>query len=276
MKTLEAKVKSIGRIHVMPRRVFWIGMPDSFKEKEKMELFQKDIWVIKHPAEDIKDLEKESEFILFINLDTILFAGRAILTMQEIPSATKLIQNINLIKPMHAIVHTTHISPNLKDLFTKASFTYIEKNLQDTTSAMSTVIKTVNYVYEKTNRTSRAFLRVEIDDAGKIPIKCTIENDKTNKMVDGHIGDLSLNGLQIKFNDEEKVNSFSLKDFIELSFMLEHHHVKIQKALITRIDIENKFIGVYFEIHNEKMVKEIYSRHFTDMLYTMIKEFLKD
>jgi len=274
MKHLEAKLKSIGRIHVMPRKVFWVGMPESFKEKDKIELFQKDIWIIRHLLENLMELEAESEFTLFINLDSALFAGRSSLSIPEGPLAVKLIHNISKIKPLHTIVHTTHISPKIKELFTKASFTYVERNLHDTTAAIATILKTVNFIYEKTNRTTRAFLRIEISENDKIPVKCLATAGGRNTVVDGHIGDLSLNGMQVKFTGDNKTSLFSLKDFAELTFFIDHHQIKIQKALVARIDPAGNSIGLYFDIHNEKMVKTIYARHFTDILYQMLKEFL--
>ncbi|MDH4263016.1 MAG: PilZ domain-containing protein [Spirochaetia bacterium] len=270
MKPLEAKVKSIGKIHVMPKVVYWIGMPESIKEKEKIELFKKDIWVNRYPMNRILELQKESEFILFVNLDNTLFTTRSSLAEQEIPSAKKLIKEIELIKPMHSIVHTTHINPKLKELFSKSPITYMEKNLQDPSMGISTIVKTVDYILEKTNRTRRAFLRVEIDESDKIPVKCHI----LKQTINGHIDDISLNGLRIKFSEESQFKIFSVKDFIELSFELDSYQVRIHKALITRIDVNTKSIGVYFEIHNEKMIKEMYARHFSEILYQMIKNLL--
>ncbi|MDH4199993.1 MAG: hypothetical protein OEV66_06390, partial [Spirochaetia bacterium] len=202
MKSIETNIRMVGRIHAMPRKIYWIAMPESFKEKEKVELLQQDIWVIPFSIEKIPELEGEANIIIFVDLDKTLFSGRASKVASESAIANSLIENIRTVKPLHIIVHTTHINPALKSIFGQASLTYLEKNLYDTTAALATIIKTVNYLYDKTNSNKRAFLRIELDEKNRIPVKCRIKNNPAS-LIEGYIGDISMNGLQIVLKNPE-------------------------------------------------------------------------
>jgi len=280
MSFIEAKIKSLGQIHAMPRKVFWIGMPESIRDKNRMDLLQKDIWVENYPLGKLTELETPSEVILFINLDPILHTARGTTAAPELSTIKNLIKNIQTLKPMHTLVHSTIINPKIQEVFTMASITYMEKNLHDTASATAIVLKLVNHVYETMNRTSRSYLRIEIADTKKIPVKCQLQENKQKHVITGFLADLSLNGMQIKFYDENLDKNIFLKlkikDFLEISLTLDHFTIKIQKALIVRMDSQNKSISVYFDIHNEKMIKSVFADSLTDSIYQLIKEFQKN
>jgi hypothetical protein len=56
MNPIEGNIKSIGKIHIMPRKVYWIGIPESIKDKDRIEFLSKDIWTINHPLDKIQEL----------------------------------------------------------------------------------------------------------------------------------------------------------------------------------------------------------------------------
>jgi hypothetical protein len=207
-----------------------------------------------------------------LNLDYILLKGRKIHSNEFIQEAKMLIKEIQGINPLHAIAHTTHINPQLALIFKNNSISYIEKNLHEINSAMSTVIKTVDLIYEKTNRVKREHLRIEVVDSNSIPIRCHIEKSKREFIFAGFVKNLSMGGLQIGFDNDSFKPVIAIRDIVELTFPLGSYQIKVQKAIIARIDTDSNSVGVYFDIKNEKMIRDFHANQYIETIYHWIKE----
>lgn len=275
MKYIDIDIENFGKITAMPRKVYWIGMPESIKDKPRIELLKKDIWVSNVSPDEIHELQEEESIIVFVNLDLMIHGIRDKSLMPVASVTRKLLDSLSQLNALHTIIHTMHISPELNEMFTKASLTYIERNLYDVNTAISTIVKTVEYVYEKTNRKKREYLRIEINETNKIPIQGNLLKNNQKIRLSGDIADISLNGLQVILHDENLLDQIDLKDWVELSFELATHPIRIQKALVVRMNKPVKSIGVYFELDNEHMFRHESANLFSESTYLLLHEIIK-
>lgn len=259
-----------GKIQAMPRIVYWVAMPENFKDKDKIEILQHDIWIKPINPENIDEISDERPIII-LNLDSILFRKSHKFTEEEYLKAKTLMEKLETLKPLHTLAHTTTLSENLKKLFNKNGYSYLERNLYNTRLAVTSIEKFINLLYEKIGRPKRGYLRIIISKEEQIGAQMLMGNQQKYP---ADLVDVSMSGICLSFPEGLYPSDIKLKEFVKVNFTLAHRNVKIETAIIARIDETNRELGLYFEIDNQKMIKEDSASHFTATLYQWTKDIL--
>lgn len=256
----------------MPRTVYWIEMPVNFKDKDQAELLLMDIWIEPKRLGELSTIT-DKHLIVFINLDYALFSKSALQAGTEFDNIRKLFETLKQLSVLHVVGHTTHLNDQVKSIFKKQGASYLELNLFDQKTAISSINKVVNLLYEKMGRARRSHLRIQIPEKANIQGVITLQN---NQIIDGYIKDISMNGLCLHIADIEKLEAIPLKGFVKLQFNLAAVPVKISTAIVVRIDKGLSEIGLYFESSNPKMMKPEVADQFKALLYQWIRDMIEE
>ncbi|MCK4798753.1 MAG: hypothetical protein KAT05_15355 [Spirochaetes bacterium] len=265
-----------GEIHISPKTIFWVEMPDNIKDHDKIELLKKDILLVKCSGviqELVKLREKNSKSsAFFYNLDQILHENH-IKNSEAFNFLHKIVQFIKTLSPEKTLVHTTIIDKKISELFRDEGIIYVEKNLNDKKIAESTILALIHPLFSEHNKVKRSFLRLNL-----LPMKYKVAISNISRgspVIKGCLKDLSLNGMGIVLNDKNELNFFSLKNLIEIKIFIRDSILTISKAFITRVDDEKIEIGVNYDISDNSMVREDYATYLTGLIYNWIKELLE-
>jgi len=274
---IEVLPHQLGSINIFPKPVYWFEMPETFKEKEKIELLQRDIWIINLDANTLNVESLKPNGIYFFNLDSGILSMRLNDLAEKYKKLKKYTQMFLDIKPGKLVLHTAHIDEHLKKYFNQPEVLYLEKNLYDSKTAINAVISTTNSILEKSGAKSRSFLRIETSDELHFTAEISeSQSNRTSKPVKARIKDISLNGMGFELEDRTEINNFKLKDFIKINSSLFNYKIQLNMAIIARIDSNNGVIGVYFDLLNDKMIKEESALTYKTILYHWLKEIIKN
>ncbi len=271
MAHIEKIDSSLGQIEAMPRTVHWIEMPANFKDKDRTELIAHDIWVEPVRIQELLSIP-DKNLIIFVNLDYVIFTKSAQQTGDALQNARSLLNKLRQLSILHIVVHTTHLNEQLKQFFKKEGISYLEVNLFNQKVAISSIQKIVNLLYEKMGRARRAHLRIKIPEQASLEVLMTLPNEH---LIRGYLRDISMNGICLYINEQEKLDLIPLKGFVKLQFNLSTIQVKIDMGIVARIDRETSETGLYFDLENPKMIKEEFAEHFKALLYQWIRDMLE-
>ena len=133
----EHSIKELGNVRIMPRTIYWFQTPENFKDKDKIELLQKDIWIKPMQLDQIHTISEEEQPILLINLDALIYNNRKIEAHEAYAQAKGIVEKVTARKSLKVVTHTTHINEKMKAFFQEHDMVYLEKNLYNQKLAIS-------------------------------------------------------------------------------------------------------------------------------------------
>lgn len=262
-----------GEVKISPNTLYWIQMPVSIGETDKIELLKKDILLIdcNYGIGDLAKLvEKQGKNVAFFyNLDRIFQKSKI---ENEYSISQNLASFISKYSPDKSIVHTTIIDEKIKNIFRDEGLIYIEKNFNDKQGAVGTVMDLIKPLFSEKDMIRRSFLRINLFPDTKYKIEIT-----SQRLVDpimGNLKDLSLNGMGLILLDKNDTNKFDLKETISIKIYTPSSILKIPMAFITRKDEHNSEIGVNYNIENRSMVKDETSSFLMKIIYKWIQDII--
>jgi hypothetical protein len=265
-----------GEVLTSPNTIFWLQMPQSIGETEKIELLKKDILLVDcyYDLEQINKIKekKDNSSAYFFNIDALLKKSQ--ITGNEIYKYySNLARFINSFSPEKSIVHTNIIDQKASELFRGEGLFYLEKNFYDRSIALSTINHLVKPLFVYNNRVPRPFIRLSIYPEIKYKIEI-INNSSPKPIISGFLKDLSLNGLGIILNTDTDMKYINLKEQIQLKINVMKSVLKIPVCFITRKDPDRNEIGINYDITDKVMIKEDTSNYLTKIIYNWIKELI--
>ncbi len=268
---------SNGEITVSPKVIYWVGIPTILDKNERLELFKNDILVIDHDGnnESLCELKKSYNkyTAYFYNLENILLKNK--INNNDIYFFSSNIATFieNLI-PERSLVHTSIIDDNLANIFRTHGIPYMEKNLKDKKAVFTTIYNIIRPFFIEKGRIERAMLRLVLLPM-EFKVNITVLNNNLAPIIEGYIKDLSLNGLCFRLVSKKDLYFFKLKEKLKLKLLIKRNIIDIEKAYISRIDIENNDIGVNFNIRDERMIKEESANSLTLLIYNWLLNIIK-
>lgn len=260
-----------GEIDVSPYTVYWVQMPVSIGENDRIELLKKDIFVIEcnYQFDEYKSLIEKNEInsAFFFNLDKIFATTRG---GNEYDIAVRLAKFIAGLCPDKSVVHTTILDDKMKKIFQTEGLIYIEKNFNDKEGAVNIVMNLLKPLFSHENQMRRTSVRIKIYPGIKYKVELVTTDQKNFKI--GFLKDISLSGLGIIMLDDGDLDYFSLKDQVQLKIFTQSSILKIPIALVTRRNKDLKEIGVNYNINDNNMIKDETSTFLTKIIYKWIKE----
>jgi len=262
-----------GEIIVSPKIIFWIDIPPVIGEHERIELLKHDILVIGFDGNINKllDLErtKNKYTAYFFNLDKMISTNN-IKTDDIKTFALNLATFIGNFVPDKCLLHTNLINQEFAAIFREQGVSYVEKNLGDINTVFKTMTSMVQTFFSEQLRMQRASIRLHL-----LPLQYKLEinnaENSTMPIVYGYIKDLSLNGMGFVLKIQNDLNFFKLKDKVQIRLFIQQSILKINLALVTRIDPANQEIGVTFNISDPHMIREDYGNRLTSLIYNWLK-----
>ncbi|MES0489919.1 MAG: hypothetical protein ABUK01_08015 [Leptospirales bacterium] len=273
MHKFELPIASVGSVKIMPRMIYWFQMPENFKDKDKIELLQKDIWILPSTIDEMSPIQKEKDSIFLLNLDNVhRHAKRDESDLYKM--SQEYIEKLQQKEPIKIVTHTTHLDNRLKTIFKDKGIVYLEKNLYNQKLAIQSIATIVNLLYENTGRANRAYLRMELASDSGVQVEITAKQDFLPVVLVAEVRDISMNGMLLSFSDENDIDKLAVKGFISIQLQIGKELVKFKSALIVRLDKEKKEAGIFFDLTNAKMVTEEQASHYSTLLYHWISEIM--
>jgi len=271
-------VYSNGEIVSSPNTIYWVQMPVSVGEPEKIELLKRDVLVV-DCTYDLSNItllkeKKDTYCAFFFNLDDII--KNSINKYDSIYSlSVNLAQFISRISIEKSIVHTNIIDEKLAEIYRNEGLFYLEKNFRDKSTAVSTVNNLIKPLFVYNNHVPRPSLRIVLYPEILYKVDIFINKSSTEtKIIQGYLKDLSFNGMGIIINDPEEICYLQLKSVVQLRINAIKSILKIPIAGITRIDFDKKEIGINYDISNSQMVREETSNYLIKLIYNWMNEII--
>lgn len=272
-----------GEILIEPRKVFWVGMPSRISQTEILDLLKQDLLLLNWGANDYAGLPvaKNDLAAYMFNLDTVLetqLPGNIRPKRHQNPTQIKaemLAEFILANCSDTALVHTTTIDATLSQIFRSRHIAYIEKNLNDRTLALNALLKVIQPLFDGEKRKHRAHIRVEMADHEKYRIELKNLTDN-GRRVTGYLRDISLGGMSFSDVDSDKIELIELKDLMQVKVYFPQHLLKIDQALVTRINRSGRELGIHFDINDSNMVSDDSSNYIAALVHEWLQEFLQD
>lgn len=260
-----------------PKVIYWVEMPTLLGEEESVEFLKRDI-LLKRISGKIDEFKQSinnscTESAYFYNLDRIFHINS--IRKENIRDFTiSLIDSIKKSSGAKSLVHTNVIDPKIGRFFMEEGIPYIEKNLEDKLTAFQTTINLIKPLFAYNNEIMRSYIRINL-----LQMKYKAElirRDNYQIKIPAIVKDISLNGIAFIVGDNNYLNYFSLKDQITIKIYIQHHIIKINTALVTRIDCEKYEFGVNFNINDTNMIGMTDADLLTKTIYKNLKEQLND
>ena len=266
-----------GEIVISPKTIYWIQTPVTIAEHDRIELLKKDILIITYNG-DMQDIvklkDKNNKYsAFFFNLDGIL--SRNHIKSDEIYAFSKNMGKfISHFFQKRSLVYTTILDKKLIELFKSFNVYFLEKNLNDKKIAISTIYTLIHPFFAEDGKVQRFFLRLNLFP---MKYKFVLSNlSKGNIIIEGVLKDLSLNGMGLVVVNGEDLKNIAIKDVIEIKLFIKNSIIKINRAIVTRLDVEKSEAGVNYNINDTKMIREDYASFLTGLIYNWIKEIIKE
>ena len=266
-----------GEILITPKLIYWIKMPPIIGELEKIELLKKDIFLISFSG-DINQLPNLSDTVTkysayFYNIDEIIKENN--IKNDEIIGFIKNFATfVNNFYPEKSIIHTSLILNDISIIFRSHGINYVEKNLSDKKTALTLISNMINPLFIEQQKIERSSIRLNLE-----PMKYKIEiSNLSNKKVQfiyGALKDISLTGLCFKLYIQNDLNFFKIKDKLQLKIFLQRHILKINLAVISRLDTSKYEIGVTLNLSDTIMISHENSTILTSLIYNWLKSIIE-
>lgn len=252
------------------KTIKWIEKPPIINEEEYIEFLKRDIFIKDEPG---KIIELPKIVKISSDLTANIYNLDRIAAINNVPNS-ELYHFCKKIIPMikdnlynRVVVHTNTLNETIAELFRNEGIIYLEKNLDDRTTAFQIITKLIKPLFSTNNSISRNFMRI---DYSKSNILVELENHKIK--IKGKLKDLSLNGVGVVFTKINDLNFFSLKDKVKMNFYINHHLIKIDMALVSRIDGNNLEVGMNFDLNNSSMIQANHSDTISKIIYNHLKK----
>src|SRR4030042_7039216 len=258
---------SKGEVIISPKIIYWVQTPVTVGENERIELLKRDVLLINFDS-NIKDLvklkEKDNSYSGYLfNLDGILQRNHIKLNVVY-SFVEKLAKFISVFMKKRSLIYTTILDKKIGEVFNKYGLFFLEKNLNDKKIAITAIINLIYPFFAQNNKVERSYVRLNL-----LPMKYKVilTNLSRNKIVvNGIIKDLSLNGMGLTIIDENKIDSFNLKDLLEVKASIKNSIIKISKTIITRVDQKKYEVGIMYNITDKNMIREDYASFLTSII----------
>lgn len=266
-----------GEILVSPKTIYWIEMPESIGDHERIELLKKDI-LLTYQSGCISELQKLSslngEYSGFLyNLDGMLIVNH-IDPNNAYEFFKKLAKIIKALTPRNCFVHTTIIDERITKLFKDEGIAYIEKSLYDNKIAMSTIMTLTKHIFDKEGQVHRSFVRLNLQP-NKYKVAITNLNNG-GQVIDGILKDISLNGMGLVLLNADDLQFIKLKEVLEIRIYLPKMILKVSKAIVTRVNNDKLEVGTNYNINDNTMIREDYASHLTSLIFSWLKGILNE
>lgn len=256
-----------------PKIINWVEMPGLLGEDEHIEFLKRDILIKKTSGklDELKNISKnnDGEYAFFYNLDRIM-------TINNIHHndfkdfAKELIDTVKSNGDTKSVVHTNIINPYISNLFRREGIPYLEKNLEDRMTAFNITLNLIKPLFMHNNSMIRSYIRI---DTSSMKYKAEIRRlDNYKIYANGIIKDISMNGFCLVLGDKNHLNYFSLKDTVSMKLSIGHYMIKLNLALVTRIDGEKNQIAVNFNINDSKMIGVLDADYLTKIILKSLKD----
>jgi len=267
---------SNGEIKISPKVLYFIEIPNTIGEEEKLELLKNDILILEEDGniDSINKLiNKHTKYsAYFYNLESMFLKNR-VRRENYYSFAANIATFIKNFAPEKSLVHTSMIDEEIANIFRSEGISYVEKNLRDKKIVYSTILNTIPPFFIENQRLFRSSLRVHL-----LPMKFKVEITNLNTdyldTMTGYIRDLSLAGMSFILKDRHDLKSFKLKDRLRVRLFLHRNIIKINICLVTRVIKENAEIGVSFNITDGHMIREDYANRLTAIIYNWMKNII--
>lgn len=262
-----------GEIDIAPKIIFWIEMPEIIGEHERIELLKRDILVVEQSGaiDDIYSLKKSNSryTAYFYNLEGILQKNN-VPPEEYYVISTNIATFIKNFVPEKSLVHSSVIDDKISNMFRDQGINYMEKNLSDRRHAFLTAISMIKPFFAEKSKIQRSSLRLNL---APVKYKVEIMNLERTEMpiIYGYLRDLSLTGMSFTLQVKNDLNFLKLKDKILIKLFLPQTILKINIAIITRLDEKNQLVGAIYNITDGHMIREDYANKLISMIYNWLK-----
>ncbi|GEM_PF-2215513 len=263
-----------GEIAASPKIIFSIDMSVRLHKDDLLDMLKRDVLVeemdgIERNLEKLKSLaDPYTGYIL--NLDWTLKNLHASPTALRI-IYQDLVHSIKQLNPGRTLVLSSVINPEAANFFRSEGIGYIEKHIFDRRDLQTTILNIVPPFFAERNRLVRNFLRIYVENK-KISIKIQNIHDGTSwgPGFEGIVQDISLNGLSVVFEKQHFAECFAEGDTVFSEFHFNTTPVRINRAIVSRVNLVKKVVCLYFDLQNPGMVNELNSTHVSQLFYSHI------
>lgn len=258
-------------IAASPKLIFSVDMNVQLHREDVLDLLKRDILV-----EEINDLDHHYDRIrkiadpytaLVFNLDLVIRDIRANPKALK-HLAAELIRRLNALSPGKTLVITSYINPEVAYMFRSEGIAYVEKIVLDQRDLQNIILNLVPPFFTEKNRLVRNFLRINVlarDIA--VEIQNTYDGKGWGPLLTGRIKDISLNGMNVVFEDADSVACFAERDNVFLKFSLNEHPIRIFRAIVSRLLPDQKELCLYYDLLNPSMVNDLNATFLSNFVY---------
>jgi len=267
-----------GEIVISPNTIYWVQMPVIISDDDKIELLKRDILLINcdYGIDDLSKLKQADSKIaaFFINLDGLILKNR-VKPEHIITFCDKIAAFVESFQPAKTVIHTYTIDSNICNIFRSKGLIYIEKNIGDKSSVVSTITHLIKPIFSDENRIQRAYLRVNMYPEVKFKVEISDVTQRTPAQI-CFLKDLSLNGVGLLFSDKSDIAYIGLKDVLSIKIFADRSILTIPQAVVTRKDEEKIEIGVNYNLNDRQMIKEDTANYLVKHVYNWLKDVVKN
>ena len=246
-------------------------MPAIIGEQDRIEMLKRNVFVVEcqYGFEDYSKLiEKRDDCsAFFFNLDKIFINVKK---GSEYIIAEKIAQFISKFSPDKSVAHTTLLDNKMREIFQNEGIIYLEKNFCDKEGSVTLLMNLLKPLFSNENVIRRTDIRLLLFPIVKYKVDIYFDNFLKSRT--GYLKDVSMSGIGVKFETNEDLDCFSLKDQVMIRVISHNSIYKIPLAIITRKTLGVKEVGVSFNITDTNMIKEETANFFVKIIYSWIKE----
>lgn len=267
---------------LLPRIVYWYGLPDFFEEQERFDLLKNDLFIrgFLCPMEEFKKLigaDIRSRYFLIVNIDAIYYKFHA-----DTESPGEFIQKMIAVVAgagfKNAVLYTGHDRTG----YSSGGLREKKIELQATEGFLKkrTIVEhSLNVIRRATReaQTTRTYVRTPVYPQRQLRVSVTLTIHE-GIVVDGFLKDISLNGMGILLSNRHAGLVCSLDDEVAVELVLPHEIINLKKAIIRRVDPREPLIGVTFDVGDPEVITAKHAKILVatvlEWLGGMAKEFL--
>jgi len=261
---------------ISPKKMYWIDMPsDILSVKERIELLLADVQIRRLPSELLHQALPEDavDSAFLYNFDQIVAKNRMQKNQSAKVLAAKYADYIRAHHPGRALVHTTMLDTEIARTFRMADIPYLEKNIDVKSEVVATMHQIIKILFRNDPKLRRKYLRLELMEDKKYPIRLYSHRFKEIKNVQGFVKDISLNGVGLSLEVRDDYKHFHLKDPVGFTLEIERFMFALHFGFVTRVFLERNELGISFNVFNRKMITEENAAKINQQLQVWLRDF---
>lgn len=275
-QAIQQASNTVVEMKINSRSVYWIGINEKFSDSVYLELLKNDIYVKTMAIDDAltyTDTSNGTASFIY-NLDMMLAEISNNAGVSKLDIASKVAQAIDSIKSPRVLIHCSLIDKPLHNFFKQRKLVYIEKPLDYRLKPVQTVLA-LNDVFHRNRNDVRRFIRLNIKPDYNFPVTLSYDYKQQQKNCMASIADVSMNGMRINFSPEDLPDPPLLfKDIISLKFSWDNLTIEFFKAMVTRVNTEENWIGVNFLISNISFIRPRDARRYEKMIESWLQDLI--